>query len=584
MTRQTVDGYTYKLGTPHTPCAAMTAERKELGQILLERNLITQEQLKEALAAQLSGKRFLGEILVEKGYVSRQAIFEALTKQRSATFVDISRLKGLRPDVVRTIPEHIARRYVVLAISDSGDTLIVAMKDPVDIVAIDAIRRITGKDIKVMQADEQDILEAIEKYYMESVDLSQTFADLEAVRQPTDEEEVDVGQLRVAAEDAPIIKFVNTLFLQAIDRRATDIHLEPQENSCAVRFRIDGILHEVAPPPRTAFPGIVSRLKIMANLDIGERRLPQDGRFTIRTGPREINIRLSTLPTVHGEKVAMRLLDKNSLLVDMEQLGFSPKDLEVFKGALQMPHGMILVTGPTGSGKTTTLYSGLSFINTPDQNITTVEDPVEYELKGINQVQIRPKIGLTFPVVLRTLLRQDPDVIMIGEIRDLETAQIAIQAALTGHLVISTLHTNDSVSTISRLAYMGVEPYLIAASVNLLMAQRLVRRICMSCRAEDENGYGLLRKVMPAQAEGKKTYRGGGCPDCEYTGYFGRIAVYEVFPVTPQVRQMIVEGKSEDEIRTHARGAGLMTLREAALEKALQGMTTVEEALASTLQ
>ncbi len=562
----------------------MTGERKELGQLLLERGVITQEQLNEALAIQRTSKRFLGEILAEKGYASKQAVFEALTDQHAATFVSIRQLKSLNPDIVKTIPEHIARRYVALAISDTEDTLIVAMKDPVDIVGIDAIKRITGRDIKVMQADEQELLEAIEKYYMEQVDLTQTFAAMEAVRPADEEEEVDVGQLRVAAEDAPIIRFVNTLFLQAIDKRATDIHLEPHEGSCSVRFRIDGILHDVTPPPKSAYAGIVSRLKIIANLDIGERRLPQDGRFTIRTGPREINVRLSTLPTIHGEKVAMRLLDKNSLMVDMEQLGFSPEHLEIFKQSLQMPHGMILVTGPTGSGKTTTLYSGLNFINTPDQNITTVEDPVEYELKGINQVQVRPKIGLTFPAVLRTLLRQDPDVIMIGEIRDLETAQIAIQAALTGHLVISTLHTNDSVSTISRLAYMGVEPYLIAASVNLLMAQRLVRRICLSCRVEDPGGMELLRKAMPAYAREWKSYRGAGCSDCDYTGYFGRIAVYEVFPVTPQVRQMIVEGKSEEDIRTHARATGLITLREAAMEKAAQGITTIEEALASTLQ
>ena len=386
-------------------------ERKELGQILVEKGLITPQQLEEALVQQLREKKFLGEILIEKGFVSKEQIIEALTEQKKADYVKLSKFKGIKPEVVKLIPENIARRYTAIAIAKENNTLVVAMKDPTDIVAIDVIRRITGLKIKIVKGDEKEILENIERYYMEASDLSTTLAALE---EKEVEEEVDVDQLRVAAEDAPIVRFVNSLFIQAVEKRATDIHLEPRENRVSVRFRIDGVLYEFPAPPKGAFPGIVTRLKILSNLDIGERRLPQDGRFKVKIGSREIDIRVSTLPTIYGEKVVMRLLDREKLVLKMEELGFEKEDLEKFKKALKKPYGMIIVTGPTGSGKTTTLYSGLSYINTSEKNIVTIEDPVEYELEGINQVQIKPKIGLTFAEVLKRILRQDPDIIMVG--------------------------------------------------------------------------------------------------------------------------------------------------------------------------
>ncbi|MCM8815065.1 MAG: Flp pilus assembly complex ATPase component TadA [Candidatus Omnitrophica bacterium] len=557
------------------------AERYELGQLLLMKGVITQEQLEEALIQQQKTKKFLGEILVEKGFVSKETLLECLTEQKRADYIKLSKVKGVKKEIVRLIPEAIARRYNLLAITFSEDTLVVAMQDPTDIVAIDTIKRITGKKIKVVKADEKEILERIERYYMETSDLTETIAALESDTEKM--EEVDVNQLRIAAEDAPIVRFVNSMFLQAVEKRATDIHLEPGQNDISLRFRIDGILHEMQPPPKSAYPGIVTRLKIISSLDIGERRLPQDGRIRIVVGSRELDIRISTLPTIFGEKVVMRLLDKENVLLGLEQLGFEKQDLNLFQEALLKPYGMIIVTGPTGSGKTTTLYAGLSFINSPDINIVTIEDPVEYAIAGINQVQVKPKIGLTFPSVLRTLLRQDPDVIMVGEIRDLETAQIAVQASLTGHLVISTLHTNDTVSSITRLNYMGVEPYLLADSLNLILAQRLVRKICPSCKEEDPEAKEFLRKQEIMLDENIKLYKGRGCQDCDNTGYFGRVAIYELLNITKPIRRMIVERMPEENIREIAKQQGMVTLRDAAIKKVIAGITTIREAFSSTL-
>ncbi|MCM8788962.1 MAG: GspE/PulE family protein, partial [Candidatus Omnitrophica bacterium] len=437
------------------------------------------------------------------------------------------------------------------------------------------------KKIKVVKADEKEIFERIDRYYIDTGDLTETIAALESDTETT--EEVDVNQLKIAAEDAPIVRFVNSIFMQAVEKRATDIHLEPRQDDISMRFRIDGILYEMQPPPKSAYPGIVTRLKIISSLDIGERRLPQDGRIKIVVGSRELDIRVSTLPTIFGEKVVMRLLDRETVLLGMEQLGFEKDELNLFQEALLKPYGMIIVTGPTGSGKTTTLYAGLSFINSPDINIVTIEDPVEYAIPGINQVQVKPKIGLTFPSVLRTLLRQDPDVIMVGEIRDLETAQIAVQASLTGHLVISTLHTNDTVSSITRLHYMGVESYLLADSLNLILAQRLVRKICPSCKEEDPEAEGFLKKQGVMLEKNVKLYRGRGCQDCDNTGYFGRIAIYELLNITKPIRKVIVEKATEDKIREIAKQQGMMTLRDAAIRKAVAGITTIREALSSTL-
>ncbi|HOJ30945.1 MAG TPA: GspE/PulE family protein [bacterium] len=504
-----------------------------------------------------------------------------MTEQKKADFIRLSRVKGIKPEVVRLIPEVIARRYIVLAIALSDDVLVVAMKDPTDIVAIDTIKRITDKKINVVKADENEILERIDRFYMNTGDLTETIAALEDVNEAT--EEIDVNQLKIAAEDAPIVKFVNTIFFQAVEKRATDIHLEPMQDEVFLRFRIDGVLHQMQAPPKTSYSGIVTRLKIMASLDISERRLPQDGRIRILVGSKELDIRISTLPTIFGEKIVMRILDRETVLLGMEQLGFEPEELKIFQDALMKPYGMIIVTGPTGSGKTTTLYAGLSYINSPDINIITIEDPVEYAISGINQVQVKPKIGLTFPAVLRTLLRQDPDVIMVGEIRDLETAQIAVQASLTGHLVISTLHTNDTVSSITRLSYMGVEPYLLADSLNLVLAQRLVRKICPNCKEEDPEAEEFLKKHGLSLDKNVILYRGRGCGDCDNTGYHGRVAIYEILNVSRALRKMIVENVSDDEIRELAKQHGLVTLREAAIKKAIAGITTIREALSSTL-
>lgn len=555
-------------------------ERKELGQILIEKGLITQEQLEEALLKQTVEKKFLGEILIENNFVTKEQILECLTEQKKADFVDLSKVKGIKTEIIHIIPENIARRYNILPVTFEDNRLVIAMSDPTDIIAIDTVRRIVEKRIKVVRAEKTQIQEYIEKYYRETADLSRTTSELEETG--TTEEVVDVQQLRVAAEDAPIVKFVNSLFIEAVEKRATDIHLEPQEDRISLRFRIDGVLYHMPPPPRGAYPGIVTRLKILSNLDIGERRLPQDGRTKFRIGPRDIDIRVSTLPTIYGEKLVLRLLDRQSLVKPLDTLGFEQEEEHLYKEALKKPYGMIIVTGPTGSGKTTTLYSGLNFINTPEKNIITIEDPVEYELSGINQVQIKPKIGLTFAEILKRILRQDPDIIMVGEIRDLETAQIAIQAALTGHLVISTLHTNDTISTVVRLNYMGVPNYLIVDAVHLLIAQRLVRKICKNCRQEDKDGMEILKGMgIPVQ---DKVYKGRGCSECNSTGYKGMIAIFEILSLNvPEIKKHILGGSDEEQLKEICVKYGFSTLREAALKKVFKGVTTVEELLSKTL-
>lgn len=557
----------------------MENERKELGEILVEKGLITIEQLDNALVQQAIEDKFLGEILVEKGYITNKQIAESLTEQKKCDYINLTKIKNIKEDVIRIIPENIARRYKVLAIAMEKEKLVVAMDDPYNIVAIDTVMRIANKKIKVVRTEKQDLEEYLDKYYQTAIDLSGSASALEAIER--EDNSVDVNQLIVAADDVPIVKFVNTLFLEAIEKRATDIHLEPQENKISVRFRIDGALYQFPPPPKSAYTGVVTRLKILSSLDIGERRLPQDGRTKITVGTREIDIRVSILPAIYGEKIVMRLLDRQSLVKTLDKIGFEQDEEDLYKKGVQKPYGMIIVTGPTGSGKTTTLYSGLHYINTPDKNIVTVEDPVEYELKGITQVQIKPKIGLTFAEILRSMLRQDPDIIMVGEIRDLETAQIAIQSALTGHLVISTLHTNDTVSTISRLNYMGVPNYLIAESLHLIMAQRLVRRICANCKQEDVEGKEILKTMdIPVK---DKVYKGAGCSACNFTGYLGRVAIFEMLEVSRDIKKAISADAKEEDIRILCAEQGFSSLRDAALKKVFAGITTVEEFLSKTI-
>lgn len=556
-------------------------ERKGLGQILLEKGLITNEQLESALFQQMAEKKFLGEVLIEKGLVTNEQIVESLTEQKKADSVNLNALKNIKPEVVKLVPENIARRYNLIAIAKEGERLIVAMADPTNIVAIDAVRRMASHRVKVVKAKAEHINEFLDKYYSESVDLSKTVSALEGA-ESEDNGQVDVQQLRVAAEDVPIVRFVNSLFIEAIEKRATDIHLEPQEDRVSVRFRIDGVLQKVPPPPKSSYSGVVTRLKILSNLDIGERRLPQDGRTKIKIGSKDIDIRVSTLPAIYGEKIVMRMLDRQSLVRTFKSAGFGKEGEETFKEGLKKPYGMIMVTGPTGSGKTTTLYSGLSYINTPEKNIITIEDPVEYELQGINQVQIKPKIGLTFASVLRTFLRQDPDIIMVGEIRDLETAQIAIQAALTGHLVVSTIHTNDTVSTLSRFNFMGVPNYLVAEAIHLIISQRLVRRICANCKEEDKEGREMLER-MGIDSEKKIIYKGKGCLECNNTGYLGRIAIFEMLTINKEIKSSILEGRKEEEIRVMCAKSGFASLKDEALKKVFEGITTVDELLNKTM-
>ncbi len=551
---------------------------------MISKGLITKEDLSQALKEQKINGKLLGTILVEKELISKEKLSEILESQRKIETISLSRLKKISPSVVGLIPERLAQHFALLVIDKRDNVLTLAMANPTDIIAIDVVTRITGCEVKVIKASPEDVLEAIEKYYGEGGDLEGSVAALSTIEvEKVEEEKVDLTRLKLSAEDAPIVRFVNSLFFQAVERRTSDIHLEPREREVAIRLRIDGVLHSFSPPPKGAFPGIVSRIKILSNLDIGEKRLPQDGRCRIKIGKKGIDMRISTLPTVFGEKVVIRLLDKSGLL-SMEELGFEPEDREKFKEILKRPYGIILLTGPTGSGKTTTLYSGLSYINSPHKNLVTVEDPVEYELKGINQTQVKPQIGLTFAKSLRHILRQDPDIIMIGEIRDLETAQIAVQASLTGHLVLSTLHTNDAVSVISRLSYMGIEPYLIAATLDLVIAQRLVRRICPACKEEDVLSEEIVKRFnlsLPSQA---KVYKGKGCPECENSGYHGRIALYEIFELDREIKKMILERKDEISLQKESIKKGMRTLRARGLEKVIQGVTTLEEVLGTTFQ
>jgi type IV pilus assembly protein PilB len=489
-------------------------------------------------------------------------------------------------EAVQIIPERMAKAFSLLAVSLTEGTLKVAMADPLDVVAIDSIETYTGLEIEPVTAQKEEITEAIATYYGAPQDLEQSIQDLVTFESgETGEDQQDIDQLKVEADDAPVVRLVNLIMLQALEQRATDIHIEPREKSLCIRLRIDGTLRELNSPPKKMQSAIISRIKILSDLDIAERRLSQDGSCRIRVGQRTIDIRVSTLPTVYGEKVVMRLLDKANLFDNIEELGLGSREHEQFVSAIERPHGMLLVTGPTGSGKTTTLYTALNYINTPEKNIITVEEPVEYELEGINQVQVKSEIGLTFNNALRSILRQDPDVIMIGEIRDLETARIAVQSALTGHLVFSTLHTNDAVSSITRLVDMGVEPYLIVSCLNLVIAQRLVRRICPHCKEE----YTPLLKTLKylesviGEESGITFYQGTGCEHCGGIGYRGRMAIYEILQMDHEIAEMVAKGATERQMQEKLVRQGMVTLMGSGIELVKKGMTTLEEVLRVTV-
>jgi len=557
-----------------------------LGELLLREKLISLQQLRTAQEEQSKSGVSLGYALAKMGYISDQEITDFLSQQYRVQAIDLSQYEIDR-EVLGLVSREVCERHKIIPVSRAGSSLIVAMADPSNLHAIDDIKFLTGYNVEPVVSSEAAIIETIERYYKAadiSYDEIMEGFDENDIQVATDEDDVNLLDLERASEDAPVVRLCNAILLNAIKQRASDIHIEPYEKDQRVRYRVDGVLREEMKPPMKLKSAISSRLKIMASLDIAERRLPQDGRIKLKLGKgREMDFRVSVLPTIWGEKIVMRLLDKGNLQLDMTKLGFDEKPLADFKKAIYQPYGMVLVTGPTGSGKTTTLYSGLSELNQIHTNISTAEDPVEYNLHGINQVQMHDDIGLNFAASLRSFLRQDPDIIMVGEIRDFETAEIAVKAALTGHLVLSTLHTNDAPSTITRLLNMGVEPFLVTASVNLVLAQRLARKICQECREETETEEKVLRDVGFSDEDMKGTVsKGAGCRACNDSGYKGRIALYEVMPFTDRLKEMVLQGCSSAELKAEMMRGGVRTLRMSGIGKILEGVTTIDEILRVT--
>jgi len=548
---------------------------------LLEANLVSQDQLSRALDSQRKEGGSVGQNLVRTGAISENAYADFLGKMYNLPTVRLEEMK-VDPTVAALIPEDVATKFQVVPIKRDGRVLTVGMANPSNIFAIDDIKFITGLEVKPVVCTESDIKSAIDRYFDSADSLASVLENLEDdIELLEEEEEQDTGALTAESQNAPVVKLVNSLLVDAVKRGASDIHIEAYERQMRVRYRVDGVLQEMMNPPFKMKSAIISRLKIMSELDIAERRVPQDGRIKLKFGDKKVDLRVSTLPCIYGEKVVMRILDKSNLMLDLDDFGMEPTSLNNIIEAISLPYGMVLVTGPTGSGKTTTLYSCLNRLNVPGINIMTAEDPVEYNLDGINQVQVRESVGLTFAAALKAFLRQDPNIVMVGEIRDLETGSIAVKAALTGHLVLSTLHTNDAPSTINRMVDMGIEPFLVATSTNIIMAQRLVRRICKSCKAED--------KMVPVDAlqrmgveEGSPLFKGAGCDDCNRTGYRGRLGLYEVMRMSPKLRELVVDRASTPEIRETAIEEGMLTLRMDGIRNMLLGITTLEEVLRET--
>jgi len=565
------------------------ATSNRLGELLVREKLISLQQLRQAQEEQKKSGQNLGYTLAKLGYISDGEITNFLSAQYRLPAIDLDEYE-IDQDVLKLVSREVCEKHKIVPVSRSGSSLIVAMSDPTNLHAIDDIKFLSGYNVEPVVASESAIQAAIDMYYNAGPSYEEVMADFDIddddIDFTGDEEDVNALELERQSEDAPVVRLVNVFLLNAIRKGASDIHLEPYEKRLRVRYRIDGVLHEEMTPPLKLKNALVSRIKIMSQLDIAERRLPQDGRIKLKLGKgREMDFRVSAMPTLWGEKIVLRLLDKGNLQLDMTKLGFEEKPLDDFKWAIHQPWGMVLVTGPTGSGKTTTLYSALSELNKAEVNISTAEDPVEYNLHGINQVQMHDDIGLNFAMALRSFLRQDPDIIMVGEVRDFETAEIAVKAALTGHLVLSTLHTNDAPSTISRLLNMGVEPFLITASVNLVLAQRLARRICADCRQEVEvDPQSMIDLGVPAeQLQNAKVYQGAGCPTCNNTGYKGRVALYEVMRFTDDLKESVLQGASTAELKTSCIKAGMKTLRAAGIGKMLEGVTTPAEVLRVTM-
>ncbi len=608
----------------------------KLGEILVRENLISSQQLREALEYQRGSGGRLGSNLVKLGIISDDVITAVLSRQYGVPSINLE-LFQIEEDTIKLISQEVALKYSVLPISKVGATLTLAMADPTNVFAMDDIKFMTGLNVEPVIASEASLQSAIGKYFSSSKQIDifdiaalenferagfvpskngngaskngavteqrlvesdltvsldrfqfneQDAGDLEVVE---DNDEIDLAELARASEDAPVVRLVNVLLVDSLRRGASDIHIEPYEKDFRIRFRIDGVLYDVMHPPMRMRDALLSRLKIMAKLDISEKRLPQDGRIKIKVKidnrSRELDFRVSTLPTLFGEKIVLRLLDKDKLMLDMTKLGFEQQSLEIFQRNISKPYGMVLVTGPTGSGKTNTLYSALQALNTSETNIMTAEDPVEFNLPGINQVQMKEQIGLNFAAALRSFLRQDPNIVLVGEIRDFETAEIAIKAALTGHLVLSTLHTNDAPSTISRMVNMGIEPFLVATSVNIIQAQRLIRRVCSNCKEEQKLPPEAFVEIgfSPEEAPSLRAYKGKGCTICNGTGYKGRIGLYEVMEVTDELRELIIIGASAIELRKKAVDLGMITLRGSGLYKLREGITTIEEVVKETV-
>jgi type IV pilus assembly protein PilB len=575
-----------------TPKLGLPVNRR-LGDLLVAEGLISTEQLQRALGEQKGSTEKLGTILVRLSLLTEEQLIGFLSRQYGIPSITLSQL-DIEPEVLQLVPAHIAKKYEVLPIKRIGNSLTLAMADPTNVFALDDVAFMTNLQVLPVVAAQAAIRKTIERSYEAGAGLSEAvnelsteIGDVEVVAEGADEtaRNIDVFELKESADEAPVVRIVNRILVDAIQKGASDIHWEPYEKVFRIRFRIDGVLHEILTPPKRLEPAMISRLKIMSNLDIAERRLPQDGRIKLRYHTREIDFRVSILPTIFGEKAVLRILDKDALKLDLTQLGFDKWSLDEFTKAIKQPYGMVLITGPTGSGKTTTLYSAVHTINSPDVNIMTAEDPVEYNLKGVNQVQINEGVGRTFASALRSFLRQDPDVILVGETRDLETAQISIRAALTGHLVFSTLHTNDSPSTIARLVDMGVPSFLVSSSLLLIVAQRLARKVCMACREPYESSEETLEQYghVPSGRGRCAFYKGKGCPTCNFTGMKGRIAIYEVMPISPELRDMILHNVSTAELREVSQSQGTKTLRQAGLMKVLEGTITVDEVLRVTL-
>ncbi|HTM05097.1 MAG TPA: type IV-A pilus assembly ATPase PilB [Vicinamibacterales bacterium] len=575
-----------------------------IGELLLKEKRITPEQLQEALNYQRQNGGKLGFNLIKLGYVRDEEITALLSKQYGVPSIALAQFE-IDPAVIKLVPADTSQKYQIVPLSRAGATLTIAMTDPTNVFAMDDIKFMTGYNVEPVVASETAVIDAIQKYYGKAVPAGTVPSALEVASKALEEmpvdddadvevldelEEISADLLAKQGEEAPVIKLVNVILMSAIQKGASDIHIEPYEKELRVRYRVDGILYNIMQPPLKFRDAMTSRIKIMSKLDIAEKRLPQDGRIKIRFQDngvaKEIDFRVSCLPTLFGEKIVMRLLDKDKLMLDMTKLGFEPESLAKFETAIQKPWGMVLVTGPTGSGKTNTLYSSISRINTPETNIMTAEDPVEFNLVGVNQVQVRENIGLNFAAALRSFLRQDPNIILVGEIRDFETAEIAVKAALTGHLVLSTLHTNDAPSTVNRLMNMGIEPFLVASSLNLVCAQRLVRRICKHCvEPHPAQPQALMQAGFSADdAKSVVPNRGRGCEKCNNTGYKGRVGLYEVMEVTEELRELILVGASGLELRRKAVDEGMITLRGSGLRKVKEGVTTIEEVVRETVK